>query len=348
MDPDTIESLVIDSEISTIKSVSELQFEKRIFRNVMINTGIIYAHEQGKSDHYENFVNRNQLGLFALWSQNFPKVQWKMNINLRQDFVENYLVPFTPSIGLEGKIYKIVSAKINVSRNFRVPTFNDKYWVPGGNVNLKPESSWNEEVSLIFDMYLEKFRNKTGMIFTLYNSNVDDWILWKPEGLYWSAQNIQKVWSRGFEAEYKSTFSIQPVEIQFIGGYTYARSTNEKKLSENDQTYQKQLMYIPETRYFFTGTLGFMGFMVSYNQSFTGERYVTRDNKEQLPAYSLGNISLLKKIALGNQFLDFSFEINNVWDVNYQAVQYNQMPGRNYKISLTININRKQNEKNEN
>jgi iron complex outermembrane receptor protein len=324
MDPDTMPSLVIDSEIRTLRSVTEAQMEKHVGGNTLLNGGLSYTAERGETDYYAVNADRQQLGVFAQW---------------RQDFIEHYQVPFTPALGFEGKVYRIVSARLNVSRNFRVPTFNDRYWVPGGNVELLPESSWNEEVSLIFDMNMEAFRNKTWMIFTAYNSNVDNWILWVPEGSIWSAENVQKVWSRGLEAEYRSAFSIGDLTIKFIGGYTYARSTNEAKQEENDNTYGKQLIYVPLHRYFFTGNVLFRGMVFSYNQARTGERYVTRDNSEKLPGFTVANVILSKEVHIREQLLTLGFEVANLWDKDYQAVQYNPMPGRNYKITAIFNFN---------
>lgn len=339
MDPDSLEPVSIDSKIQTLKAVTEFQYEQDLWTHGLLSTGLIYSYETGESDYYNSLEHRNQLGMFAMWSQYFPAIKWKMNLNLRQDLIDGYQVPFTPSFGMEGALFQFLSAKVNVSRNFRVPTFNDQFWVPGGNSNLDPEHSWNEEVSLIYENYMDLIRNNTRMIFTLYNSNVDNWILWVPEGQYWSAQNIQKVWSRGFEIEYKSTFSFHPVDIQFVGGYTYARSTNEQKQSSNDPTYQKQLIYVPEYRFFFTGSILVKGFIFSYNQAYTGERYVTRDNTEKIPAFSLGNVSFSKNISIGDQSLDLNFDVLNIWNIEYQAVQYNPMPGRNFKLSLLFNFN---------
>ncbi len=338
-DPDTVAALEIDAALRTLRSVSEAQLEKRVHRNILVSGGIIYTAEKGESDNYEDVAVRQQLGIFALWRQDIPAIGWRLNLNMRQDLVEHFTVPFTPSFGAEGRILPIVTVKMSVSRNFRVPTFNDRYWVPGGNPDLQPERSWNEEVSLVFDLDMEAFRNKTQMTFTGYNSNVDNWILWVPDGPVWSAENIQKVWSRGFEAEYTSAFSIGQWTVRFIGGYTFARSTNVARQGDDDRTYQKQLIYVPEHRYFFTGSLLFRGIVLSYNQSRTGERYVTRDNTEKLPGFTLANVMVSKTIRTGGHLVDLGFGVTNCWDAEYQAVQYYQMPGRGFKVSLSYKFN---------
>jgi len=326
------------------KYISEAQYENQFNKNLLLSTGVIYSSEIGESIYYEDKVVQNQLGLFALFTQLFPGINWKMNVNLRQDLIQNYKVPFTPAIGFEGRIFRFISAKANISHNYRIPTFNDRYWVPGGQENLKPENSWNEEVSLLFDFEFGRIKNQTGLIFTLYNSSVDNWILWVPDGLLWSAQNVQKVWSRGFESELNTSIKISKVQLKLTGGYTLAKSTNEEKFSENDQSYQKQLIYVPEHRYFINGNIIWKRLVFSYNHSYTGDRYVTKDNKEVVPGFSIGNLTASKTIVVKENSLDFSFSIKNIWDSEYQAIQYIPMPGRYYTLSVNFLLNKTKNE----
>jgi iron complex outermembrane receptor protein len=333
-DPDSLESVAIDSKISSDVWISDVQFSHSLGTFIMLHGGGRYTYTEATSDSYDNLEIQNQAAIFASVLYHAPSIDWKFNLNLRQEWVDNYSVPFTPAFGAEGRIFRIVSGKISISRNFRIPTLNDRYWIPGGNPELQPETSWNQEASLIFNLHMQKMRNKTRMVFTVFNANVDQWILWIPEGNLWTAQNVQKVWARGGEIEYRSSFYLGATEIIFNGGYTYSRSTNEKTTSENDQSYRKQLIYVPEHRYFFTGRIRYKGYSFAYNQAYTGKRYTTRDNSESLPGYSLGNIYLRKILIRSRHSIDLGFAVNNIWDVDYQSVQYNPMPGRHVEINM--------------
>ena len=296
---------------------------------------MIFSYEQGQSVNYAAEVTQKQLGFYGFWSQSIPDIQWKFNVNLRQDLIEGYKVPFTPSVGFEGKIWKMISAKFSMSRNYRVPSFNDRFWEPGGNPDLNPEDSWNQEASIVFSG-AEKINYK--FIITGYSSDVDNWILWVPDGIIWSPQNIQKVWARGIEVEGNVNFYFSEWILQIRGGYTFARSTNEKKQGANDNSYQKQLLYVPEHRFFANISLGWKGFFLLYNHSYTGLRYTTLDNKESLPAYGLGNFTFRKNFNIKYQQLSIQFDILNCWNKEYQAVLYNPMPGRYFKFSLNYSI----------
>lgn len=339
-DPDKTSSSEIDSKINTGKSISEVRYTNGSIRHVVISSGLNFTWEQGNSINWDGKVDERTVGLFAMLNRNFPAIGWKVDLNLRQDLAEGYIVPFTPSFGAEGKLLPFLSAKINVAKNFRIPTFNDRYWIPGGNENLKPENSWNEEASLLFNPFQISKKYSGELIITAFNSNVDDWIIWIPTGSYSSPENIKKVWSRGFEAECSLIFSIKQLKVYIKGGYTFVRSTSEAKLFTNDNSYKKQLIYVPENRFYANMTLQFKSFNISYNQSFTGIRYVTSDNKGFLPAYSTANLYLGKNFKFDKHGFYFQAEILNLWNFRYEAVLDYPMPGRSFKFTIRYTLNK--------
>jgi outer membrane receptor protein involved in Fe transport len=52
----------------------------------------------------------------------------------------------------------------------------------------------------------------------------------------------------------------------------------------------------------------------------------------------LNNISVGKKFMLKKAGFDIRFKIYNVFNVDYQAVLWRAMPGRNFEISLNCKI----------
>lgn len=329
----------IDSKITTKKTSLESTFSKNFIENSSFKAGAIFINDQGESNNWSGDVLRRQLGLFAYWVQKFPSINWTIDLKLRQDFTEGYNVPFTPALGLEGKIYNNLFGKLNISRNFRVPTFNDLFWIGLGNEDLQPESSWNEEIGLVYKNYQFDRKVNGNMEITAFSSQVDNWILWVPNGSIFTPENIQKVWARGLEIEGALDFKLKQLIIGLTGGYSYTKSTNEIQQGANDASYQKQLIYIPEHRFFINTTISYKTFVFSYNYNYTGLQYVSSDNLESIPAYGLGNISLQKTFNVFKQRLTSQFEVLNIWDVEYQSNQYYPMPGRSFKFSIIMSFN---------
>ena len=83
------------------------------------------------------------------------------------------------------------------SKDFRIPTINDRFWSPGGVENLLPESGFSQEIGAKLHKNTTQFTSSFDA--TLFNRNIDNWILWLPNAGYWSPRNILLVWSRGME-----------------------------------------------------------------------------------------------------------------------------------------------------
>ncbi|MCD4746466.1 MAG: TonB-dependent receptor [Bacteroidales bacterium] len=334
-DPDTIQALNIDSKIKTQTIISEFQIKKEFIKNLKFDAGANFTLNIGETINYEKTESQKQVGMFISVVKCFPGIEWSSNLNIRQDLIEGYNVPITPSLGFEGKIWSFLYGRLNISKNFRAPTFNERFWIPGGNENLKPETSWNEEAGIIFKLNKEQKKHSEFSI-TAYNTIIDNWILWIPQDNFFTVENIQKVWARGIELQGKTKLFIGKFNFNITGGYTYSLSTNQKKVSANDESYKKQLIYVPEHNFYANIIVIFRYIVLNYNQTYTGKCYISRDNTKSIPGYSLGNISLSKRIKFKKQFLKIQFDINNLWDKEYQAIQYYPMPGRWYKVSVVF------------
>lgn len=341
LDIDDIPETNIDSKLNTQTIIAEADWKKYFGKNIKINTGINFTADIADIDAYEGIKSQKQAGVFFAFSKRFPKIKWNSNINIRQDFIEGYKVPVSPSIGFEGNIWKFISGKINISQNFRAPTLNDRFWQPGGNEDLKPEQSWNEEASLVFKFSGNKYlENKTEIGFTIYNSMVDNWILWKPlaGSNLWTPQNIQKVWSRGIEIKGKTKINYKNLKINFLETYTFSRSTYQKQLSGSDNTYEKQLIYTPLHNFSSNISIIYKSWNIIYNHTYTGKRFVSSDNENFLQGFSIGQFSFGKKINFKRNIININLKINNIWNSNYRIIQYRQMPGRSFLISINYKI----------
>ncbi len=123
--------------------------------------------------------------------------------------------------------------------------------------------------------------------------------------------------------------------LQISEGYTFSRSTSEKKLFPNDNSYQKQLIYVPVHRIFADFLILWKGYSLNYNINLTGQRYTSSDNEQFLPAYVLQSIVADKNFRIKKHTVHLQFEIDNLWNEEYQAISYYPMPGRSYNLKLS-------------
>jgi vitamin B12 transporter len=337
-DPDTLSVLEINSEIESMQYAILGDYRTNITENMVITSGVNISLNEGVSNNYVAKSRQDQWGVFVMLTQAIPAFKWRYNLTLRQDFYVNYTTPFTPSFATEIVLSRNLSARGSISRNFKVPAFNDLYWMPGGNPGLRPESAWSEDVGIIYTRSEMK-----GILFKMeisaFSSQVNDWILWVPVNTFWSPQNIQQVWARGIESDILATTPLGKSELKFSGGYVFTRSTNEKSTGENDQSTGKQLIYVPLHRFYIDLVCKWQGFIINPAYTYSGFRYISTDNNHRLPGYGLMDLTISKNVKITEYNINLRFDVLNVFNTEYQAVQYYPMPGRHYAIILQCSIN---------
>ncbi len=296
----------------------------------------------------------------------FALVRWQaqkrlaMSVNLRQTFVSGFRGAFAPSFGVEYQLKNtssnirnnqqkntLILLKSNISHNYRVPTLNSRYWQPGGNPNIRPESSYNAEIGISATHQRNNFEFKSNL--TTYQNYVKDWILWHPNttnGNFWTPDNLREVRIRGAELDgaisYKNNSqNRKSFKSAKIGAnYAYTQSTNLKGIDENDtNSAGKQLPYVPFNRITAFFEVFFGRNFISGQTQYTDVRFLTTDNGEFVKPFVVGNLNfgrnMTMKIQNKEQKINVSMQINNIFNLNYTNVGANMMPPRNFELNLS-------------
>lgn len=332
--PDIYSVIKSQSATGSFESTWEIADHSAIF------AGTQFLYEYADLAYYTGPEDQENLAVYASFRHEFPSLNWQMSLNGRQEFFTGYDSPFLFSIGAEGKIWKPFSGSISISRNFRAPTLNERFWQPGGNPDIQSETSWNEEACISFD---KKFAYSSSRLsLTFFNSMVDNWILWLPvTSSYWAVENAQKVWSRGVEFSGNQTFKINSVDMLISGSYTFSRSTNEEKLSDLDASYKKQLIYTPVHRFYARSGAIYNGFGLTLKGTYTGIVYTTKDNLGELPQFFLLDAVLSKTFRIkGNSPFTIQLNLNNILNLEYEVTPYRPMPGVNFLVTVKAEISR--------
>lgn len=286
----------------------------------------------------DNTPTEYKTALFASWKYNRERFNTQMS--LRQEMVNGDLVPLIPSFGFNYNIINTIFLKGKFSRNYRLPTFNDRFWMPGGNPDLLPESGWSQELSLNYQWKNEFFLVETSI--TAFNRNIDNWILWSvQEGQsFFSANNVTKVWSRGLEPRIQVSRKFNNATIQLRSGYDYILSTNQVALERPKLAVGQQLIYTPVHHAFGTISVEAKDFYIAYQHDFTGS---TNGINESLDPFQVGNLRLQYSGAIKKLKGILYFNINNLWDNDYLVVERRPMPGIHFETGINLIFNEKNN-----
>lgn len=264
----------------------------------------------------------------------------RLNANIRQSLYAQHYAPFAPTLGAEYLFVnnQITSFKITgqAGRGFRVPTLNDRFWIPGGNPNLKAEDSFQTEGSLLFDQHYQRSSFNTKA--TFYKSWVRDMIVWRQSGGLWAPENLQNVDITGVETSLNYVMDLGRAVIKSSIAYSFVESLN--KTPENPSTDLKQLPYVPVHTICASSSFDYKKWNVVAKYRFTSARQTTLDNAYylELKSYGMFDVECSKEIVLAKWKFAAKAEVNNLMNIYYENLLNRAMPGRNFQITLVINI----------
>ena len=222
---------------------------------------------------------------------------------------------------------------------FRMPTFNDLYYFRSGNRNLRPERAREYTIGATWQA------PRAGVVeeFTItadgYFNNVTDKIVAFPTTYVWKMANYGHVHITGLDATLSAQCRLTPkVSLDAAAGYTLNRAVDVT--DPEAQGYRVQLPYTPihsgSGRLLLTTPWADVG----YSVVLAGERY---SMSEQLPRYRIApyadhTVTLARTFAIGTARLTAQAEALNITNAQYQIIQYYPMPGRQFRLSLTVKL----------
>lgn len=261
----------------------------------------------------------------------------KIQLAARQEWLNGQRVPFTPNIGIEWQLDRAWGFYANAGRSFRLPTLNDLYWIPGGNPNLRPELGWQAEAGLQLAVANPAWyqRYRVG----IYRQQLDDWIIWLPgTSGFWTPENLLEVRGWGIEANVQERWTFGKSSIRVEADYAWVQSQHSKVAAGQENRLNKQLIYVPEhqirARLWFERPQWYVG--VVWNG--TGLRYVQADHSEWLDAYAVSRLNGAWRFTIRNCHGSVGLQLINLFNTEYQAIQWRPMPGRHYMLNLQLQI----------
>lgn len=279
--------------------------------------------------------------LSAKWR---PTERLGVSLVLREEMFGTEWTPVIPALFVDGVLSKRgnIVAKASLSRNFRFPTLNDLYFLPGGNPDLKRESGWTYDAGLSFAVGREGSYSLSGSA-SWFDSHVKDWIIWLPTTKgFFSPRNIKSVHAYGVELEAELAVALSDEwHLGMNGTFSWTPSINEgEPMSPADKSVGKQLPYVPEISATLTGELSYRTWSLLYKWCHYSERYTMSSNdlslSGNLPPYYMSNISLEKRFSLAWADLSLKGAVNNLFDEEYLSVLSRPMPGINFEFFLGI------------
>lgn len=298
------------------------RFKQEISQRLEILLVTDFSHSLGNGDNLVD-AKRNAFSATAIISHR-PTAKLQYALNVRQDLISDFDSPLIFSGDLSYQLSTWYQLKLNASKNFRVPTFNDLYWNPGGNLDLEPETSFQVDLGHQFRINNFNFKLNT---FYIETSNLIQWQPSTDEG-FWIPLNIANAKHYGLEAEMRFKHKM--------GEHAFEYSANYSLTETEDVNNQRRLFYVPLHKINGSIAYSYKNISAFYQHLYNGQVNIIGDTLEGFDVANLGVAYTLGSKKKWSYTLDF--RINNLFNTYYQNVVLRPMPNRNYSIRLTVNI----------
>lgn len=254
--------------------------------------------------------------------------------SLRYDSFSDVKGDISPKIGLNlGLADKpILRLRSSYGKNYRVPTFNDLYWIVGGNPHLLPERSLSFDAGIVsaFD-----FLGVWEIEMNYFSIQTKDKIVWQPAGgTIWSSKNLSAVSSSGVEVHLLLRLFDDAVTLQYAHTFTKAIKTSADM--PNDATQNKYLMYTPKEQSTALLSTALEQWTFSVIHSFTGFRYETQTNDPRfiLPSFVVTDVTTSYTFQFHSYAVRVKGEARNIFNTKYEIITDYPTPLRNFRLSV--------------
>ena len=231
---------------------------------------------------------------------------------------------------------------------FRMPTFNDLYYTDIGNIRLQPEYTHQYNLGFLYR------KTRQGSIWKEWQLQADGYfnqvtnkIISSPKGsgMYrWLMMNIGYVEVRGVDVVTDHAFSLPAgVLLNLRASYTYQKAqdfTTQQNPEIQKTTWGGQIAYVPRYSGSFISGIQYGSWRLNYSYIYVGGRYHNSANilaNYEQPWYT-SDLSVSKEFDWKKYRFKVAGEANNVFNQYHDVVLNYPMPGRNYKLILSVEL----------
>lgn len=310
---------------STKDVFSQLELHVTPVSDAIITSGVSFLHADLRGEMLQPFANGNpKRSSGALFSRIMTHLDdFEIDGGVRIDGFSDQQGPaLSAHVSIVHTLLEGILLSAKITRDFRVPSFNELYYLNYGSQFLLPETSHGIDLGLTYMSGQARVR------FSLYHARITDQILAIPiSPLQWSARNIGLVWSSGIEGSLE--YRIPAIKAELQANYAF-KDIRDKSIES--LTYGASLPYVPQHNFSVTLLSQADPFAYGVIVSGVGQRYgmqgALADSK--LQPIVLINPYVEFRLPTFQGHLRFRGEIRNALNTDYQFILHFPLPGRSF------------------
>jgi vitamin B12 transporter len=256
--------------------------------------------------------------------------QLAIELKLSTGIFRTQLLPASPYLIFSYSLNDKNMIIFKTGRNFRVPSYNDRFWNKSVNFEIRPEKVFFVDLKHVFNNHN---RFKTGI--SVYYKRVIDNIMWLPENGVWAAHNIDKSQAYGLDFETSVFFIISKLKLDLLGIYKYNKTTlsdEEKGIHNLKNVYFP--VHIIQVHQRISGKRIFL--MLSEN--YTGKVFTSFDSSELIDSWLKLDADLVYDITVKRFLFKTFLSFENILDMQYETIKNYPQPGRVASLGFKVQI----------
>ena len=280
--------------------------------------------------------------------------RFKLQANLLGTFVhETTKVPnaaagdkhkYTPTVVASWQPFKNEDLNLRAfyKKIFRMPTLIDLYYTFIGNIDLNPEYTTQYDIGVT---YSRKFRGgypvRLEFQADAYYNEVTDKIVAMPTSnqFRWTMVNLGYVEMRGVDVALQTEWHLlKDLKANLRVNYTYEKA--QDFTDAKSDYYGGQIPYIPWHSGSAVLNLSYRDWDMNYSFIYTGERYESSANipENYAKEWYTNDLSLSRRLHWKKMLWKLTAEVNNVFNQQYEVVQWYPMPGINFRFVINVEL----------
>ena len=212
-------------------------------------------------------------------------------------------------------------------RAYRIPTFNELYYVGYGNPELRPEDAWMTDLGVEYSRDLPdswKVKAKLNGFFNYLTDKIASAPTAEDPNV-WAPYNIGKVLSSGMDVAAGFVWNNDVWNCSFDAKYTLLSAVDK---TPDSYSYGQQIPYIAKHTLVLNAVASWKGWaLIPVWQLRAGRT----DESGILDDWNTLNLTLSTEVRLPKTGpLSFKFSVNNLFDCRYEISSGYPMPGRSF------------------
>jgi vitamin B12 transporter len=304
------------------------------------------------SANINDFPSPTRISWWNCFVVQFNKSHWQVNASLLNTNLNDKTVTgaaaanknkFTPAfaIGYKPTPESPLLFRFFYKDIFRMPTFNDLYYtyIPNTNPKLLPEYSNQYDAGFTYSKKIGQATRFSMSLDGYYNSIKDKIVAVPSRNLFvWTMQNIGKVQIKGIDLNGQANGEFTTT-LKWSARVAYTWQQAIDVTDPSSAEYKNEIPYTPSNSGSAMAVLNYNNWSAGYSFLFSGVRYTLGENdpSNQLPGWNTQDAFVSCKLRFPDFQMTVRADVNNIFNEHYDVVHYYPMPGRSYKLSVTIN-----------